>query len=498
MGLGSEAARARARGGIDLWSWSAWVTLCIISYPAVVIALISPPAGLVGGAAAAAFLAAMTGLGYAGRRDLASWRRAVPLSLAGGGATGLAAFAMGGSTAAVSVGAGAAVAGEMVFVWHFVPAMVRDAEAGEARLRSGLQLLPRRGLEASGLRPTLALALLVGFVVLGLGAVWTRGEEWAPSPGGWCVALALLSLGLMFAERMRLFQRSAREGNLLIPVGAFGGWLRAGVLVLAVAALVASALPKKTASETARARWTGTAAVQAPGGLGGGEGAGEGRSESMQAAASAVVARVMSRRVLPLLLLLLLLLAAVVLVWAFANSRPARWLLAVIAAGLARLARAWARLAAAVRRWLFRTPPRPAEAERREEAEAADPFLDVFEDPELLRRLSPREVVIRTYHLLLNFAEVLGRGRAVGQTPFDYAHMLGRAAPGAKAAVYAMTWAYSGAMYAQEDTPLPELGQIEKAWRQAAAALRGEMTPEDFDLRRRAYLAARRLGQQRA
>jgi len=136
---------------------------------------------------------------------------------------------------------------------------------------------------------------------------------------------------------------------------------------------------------------------------------------------------------------------------------------------------------------------RPKAEVEQGEATPQDPLADVFEDAEGLSGLSPREVVIRTYHLLLNFAEMLGHGRPAGQTAFEYARRLGRTAPQAEEPMRALTWAYSGAMYGGEQVEMPAAGAVQAAWQRVSQALAAGLTPEELDLRRRAYAATRKL-----
>jgi hypothetical protein len=157
------------------------------------------------------------------------------------------------------------------------------------------------------------------------------------------------------------------------------------------------------------------------------------------------------------------------------------------------VAQAWRRLIAALARLLAGKPkPEDAAAALRPEA-MPDPLFDLFDYPELARGLAPREVLIRTYHLLLNYAEMLGHGRRTGQTPFEYAREVEVEKPQARDGLRALTWGYAGAMYGSAGAALPDPNAVRLAWQQASAALRAELSPEDFELRRRAYLATRQL-----
>jgi len=88
---------------------------------------------------------------------------------------------------------------------------------------------------------------------------------------------------------------------------------------------------------------------------------------------------------------------------------------------------------------------------------------------------------------------MMGHGRGVGETPFEYAESLDRAVPQASEDVRTLTWGYAAAMYAGGAVALPGAEAVKLAWRRVADALKGGLSPEDFDLRRRAYLAARQL-----
>jgi hypothetical protein len=93
----------------------------------------------------------------------------------------------------------------------------------------------------------------------------------------------------------------------------------------------------------------------------------------------------------------------------------------------------------------------------------------------------------------LSFAEMMGHGRRVGTTPFEYAHQLQRAAPKASDSVASLTWAYAGAMYGGEHFSPPQASAVRESWQEISAALTADVSAEDVALRRRAYLAARHL-----
>lgn len=491
MASASDAIRPRARMRLELWSWTSWLLLGIISYPAVVLARLSPWAGLVGGALAGGFLVARAGLGYYSRRDLDYWSRALLIAAGAAGLAGLAAATIDqGEAAAIGLVVGLTFS-EMVFAWYFLPAIVRDAEAAEQSADRHFQLLPWVGRGGALVRPSLGLALLLGFLALGVGAIWQRAETWAPHPGPWFVGVALLALGLMFVERMGSFERSAREGNLEMPAGSFGRWIAAAAAMLLIASLLGAVGPRRTAQEVERDRPAGSAWVEAPTGIG----------RSVESAASAVSSVAKDafatasgdRRQLMISLLLLLLLLLLISIYVLSRTRAGRWLMAAIGAALARVAKAWHRLAAVVKR-LFSRRPKPEEAAAAFRPETMpDPLFDVFDYPELAGGLSPRELLIRTYHLLLNYAEMLGHGRRTGQTPFEYAREVETEVPRTRDGLRALTWGYAGAMYGGVGAALPDPNAVRLAWRQTAEALKSEMSPEDFELRRRAYLAARQL-----
>jgi hypothetical protein len=492
----SEVARSRERLRIELWVWTSCLVASIVSYPAIVVARTTPSAGLLAIAVASIFLIARATLGYAARRELDRWTAGLLASLLSAAAVAIVAHLADGYPAPAAALSGTLIGSAIMFIWGFVPAIVRDAETTEVAPRTRVASARRRARRASPPRPALGLALLIGFVMLGLAAVWHRGEAWAPDPAGWLVALVLATLGLMFVERMSFSERSAREGNLVLPLGSFMRWVSTGLVLLVLAGLLALAAPWRPARDRQTARWVGGAAGART------SGSFVDRPETGQspAGAAADMARQVAvavgatpRGTLALLLLLLLLLAALIVIWGFSRTRAARWLLAAAAAVLSRFVRAWRFWLRLIRRWFTRAREQVAPTEAPEPVVEADPLLDVFDDPDMLSGLSPREVVIRTYHLLLNVAEMLGHGRPLGQTPFEYARALDSALPAARDPLRVLTWGYAGAMYADETASVLPPTAVRQAWLQVAAALKGDMTPEDLELRRLAYLAARRL-----
>jgi len=489
--MASSDQSLRQRFRIELWSWSTWLVLCVISYPAAVLIGIAPRAGLLSGLIAGAFLLLAASRGYAGRKEMEAWSWPVFSALAAGVAASALAFGADGASAAAAFVCGLAVAAEIVFIWHFIPWLVHDAEAAEAPPAVSFQLLPLRARSQAPFRAALGLVVFLGLLVLGLGAYWARGEKQVPNPTGWLIALAFLSLALMFVERMSFIARSARDGNLVMPRGCYRKWITAGLLLLAVAAALAAAAPWKPRSEVAGGK-TGSASVEAPAPT---PLSATGLRETAAAALGALRASIAAVHplVLALWLLVLILLIAFVLLWGFRRSGAARWLLLLMGWGLSLAARAWRRLLTLLRRLLSSLGPRPAAGTRILREEPADPFFDPFEHPEMLAALSPREVVIRTYHLLLNFADMLGKGRSTGQTPFEYAHFLQQAAPQAAESLKALTWAYAGAMYGGSRAILPEPSAVHQAWQHISKALTAETSPEDLALRRRTYLATRLL-----
>ncbi len=211
MPSASEQHPTRHRLRIELWSWSAWLVLAIISYPVVLLIWVTPRAGLLAGLLAGLAVVYTATLGYSGRRGLDRWLLPTIISLAAATLVGLvAAVADRGSASLVSL-AVLVLAAELTFIWHFLPWLAHDAEQVDVPHALSLHSRASGTLSRSPVRPALTLVLLLGLLVLGVGAAWSRGEARVPPPTAWIVVIAVLTLALMFVERLAFFERSSRH-----------------------------------------------------------------------------------------------------------------------------------------------------------------------------------------------------------------------------------------------------------------------------------------------
>jgi hypothetical protein len=460
---------------------------------------LAPTAGVVAGLVAGVLLVFIASAGQARRTDVERSHAPLYLGPLAAAAVGTLAAVADRVAASTAVFCASVAIAEVILIWHFLPWLVRDAEGAGSAGGESVRVLGSRAPGPVAVRAALGLLVVLAFLMFGLGAAWARGAQQIPSPVPWLVVSVFLALGLMFAERVGSLQRSARQGNLAMPVGCHWKWTAAAVALLALAAALASVTPWKPRSERSDSARAGDASVntspQSP----------IGRPEVRETAASgrshmarigaAIASR--PRGILALWLLLILLLAALILIWAFRRSRAARRVVRAVARIVAWVVRALAWARACLRRLLDRRSKEAGEDEPTADEARSGPLFDPFEDLEVLSSLSPREVIIQTYHLALDFADMLGAGRHPGQTPFEYAQVLARAAPAARESVTTLTWAYAGAMYGGGIAAVPDPSSIRDTWQRIRAALTAGMPPHDLALRRRAYLAARALDRSR-
>ncbi len=480
-------APARHRLRLELWSWSSWLVLAIVSYPALLLIRFSPVAGLLAGVSTGLLVAFSASRGYSARAGI-DQRRAAALVAAAGIAVGAVALTFDHASPQSALLAGAIASTLASFAWVFLPWLVHDADSVDTAATSVHPPTPAHTGQPAP-RAALGIVLMLALLALGLGAAWSRGEARAPSPAGWIAVVGLLCLAFMFVERLAFFERASREGNLLMAPGSYRGWLGAATLVALISAALASMVPwtrAKEAQEPSRAGSAPAASAMQSAGQRLGESA-ERLSQAARDAASqaAAGASATSAALSALALLLLLLLLALALVWAAKRMGLIRWLTDSAKALAALMVRVW-------RRFVGIMGSAPASASAPGQAgPSADPLLDIFAQPDLLAGLSAREIVIRTYHLLLNSADMLGHGRRRSQTPFEYALALAQSAPDAAESVRALTWAYSGAMYGGESATWPDPSSIRDSWQRVSSALTAGMTEEELALRKSAYLAER-------
>jgi hypothetical protein len=483
----SDTQPARHRLCLELWSWSAWLVLGVISYPAVLLIWIAPRAGLLSGLIAGLLVVYAATLGYSRRRDLERWFLPTLMSAFAAVVVGAIAFALDKVAPRTAVLCGLILGAETVFIWHFLPWLVHDADSPEAAPASIFQPFsaPTRG--RAPVRASLSVVLLLALLALGLGAVWSRAETRIPGPAAWVIALGVLALAFMFVERLVYLERSAREGNLLMVAGSYRRWLATALLTLALIGGLVAIVPLLQAKARREAERAGTRMSDTPASAFGRRlnSAADRALGAMSQAGAAP--KSLPRGLFPLLLLLLLLLLALLFIYLLRRTHAVRRLLRAVAWLTSLSMRAWNRIRAWAER--FKRPRQTTSAA----APPPDPLLNIFEDPRGLEGLSAREVIIRTYHLLLNFAEMLGQGRRQGQTPFEYARSLSPAAPEASESLLALTWAYSAVMYGGAAVSLPDISAVHHSWQRVSSALTANLTIEELDLRRRAYLAARQL-----
>lgn len=485
MGSTSErqVGAERLRAGYHVWALA--VLLCPLSYVSLVLLGYWPATGLIATILVTLFVLTFALTTRDGRTEAKIWQGAL-LAVAAGSVVGSLARSYEGADPVSATFAGLAAGGQLAlfcifYTWITAELAGVEMEAGD------ISPTPRRAVKSS--RAALGLLLFLSFLLYGLGAAWSRGEARAPNPALWMAVQLVLTLGVMVLERLGFFERSAREGNLAFTASAHRTWIAGAVVVALVASALAVMGPRREPTPKGESR-PGNISTE---GAGGESGSFPMEQQLRDAGAAVSVAaagmRSAPRSVAVLWLLLLLLLVALIVVWGFQRSRAARWLLWAVSAVLTWVMRQWQRLRAALAR--LRRVHLLDKQERTEEAPwVRDPLVDIFEHPELLETLSAREVLIRTYHLLLNYGEMLGLGRGREQTPLEYSRSLGLEGSAGEA-LGELTWGYAGAMYGGAGTSLPEREAVRSAWGQVAAALRGRYPAEEVARRRAAYAAAR-------
>jgi hypothetical protein len=464
--------------------WTLGLVACPVSYLSLVLVRLSPLSGALAAVGVALFLGVVARSAQGYRRRLSWWEA----SLAGLVMALLAwtlALGWGESEPSVAAFLAIATAAQVGFIWLFLPWLSCDLAGVEYEIWSGQQMAPRAVASA---RSSLSFLIFTSFVLFGLGALWSRGEIWVPSPAPWVMALALLVAGAMLQERLAYFARSAREGNLTLPRQAPGHWIALAAAALLLAGLLAACGPYRHAPPVPGQR-TGSAQAEAP--MAPPPSLVRLEQQLEEAAVSLAQGvnslRQLPRTSIPLLLLLLLLLIATVLVWLFSRSRAARWLLWAVGWLIARTVAVWRWLRDLVLRIV--TPAAiPIEELAPEPEWVRDPLFDIFAHPDVLAGLSPREVILRTYHLLLNVAAMLGFGRRPCETPLEYARTLQVGEGAARVALQDLTWGYAAVMYGGAGLPLPSPETVREAWSQVATALVAQVSEEEVAARREAYL----------
>ena len=472
-----ERRAARSREGR---LWAAALVVCPLSYLAVALVRYSPAPGLLSACFVSAALIEVT---VESRprdrlRSVQAWAAGL------GAAAAVIAAALWWGTLAVDVAALFALAllSQIGAAWALLPWLARDLTGGEAERSSSS--LSSSGLGEEGARAALAFLLFLSLLVFGAGALWSRGEQWAPSPTGWALSLVAVTCGAMLREQLGSLERSARHGNLAVSEHTYRWWLVTAVGALVLAALLAAVLPWRTSRPQPATR-TGTRtreqpAQSLPPRL-------ERPAESLAAAAARAAVAGLPRPVAGIWLLALLLALLLATGWLLKRSRAARRILLVFAWLLDRAVRAWRRLRASLRR--VGTPAAAGQAGQAPlPAWARDPFFDVLAHPEVLPLLTQREVILRTYHLFLTLAEALGQDRRVHQTPLEYAGSLEPSVTGAKEALRELTRDYLPAMYGGETVELPALSSLQATWRALAEALVRPFSPEEVALRKQLYV----------
>jgi hypothetical protein len=146
------------------------------------------------------------------------------------------------------------------------------------------------------------------------------------------------------------------------------------------------------------------------------------------------------------------------------------------------LQRAWRKILAIVKRFFpAGQSVLPAAVEEKAEImpDENSRLLDVFEHPEMLEKLSPAQIIISTFYLLLEYALQKGWLRKADRPPFELQRMLIERAGLDSADLSCLTWAYAQAAYSQTAPAGDKLTEVRQAWVRLKALLQSEPNPEE-------------------
>ena len=144
------------------------------------------------------------------------------------------------------------------------------------------------------------------------------------------------------------------------------------------------------------------------------------------------------------------------------------------------LQRAWRKILALINR-LFSGKSSILSAAIEEKAEIMPDeksrFLDVFEHPEMLEQLSPAQIIISTFYLLLEYALQRGWLRKAERPPFELQRMIIERAGLDLVDLSCLTWAYAQAAYSQTIPAGDKLTEVRQAWMRLKPLLQNEPNP---------------------
>ena len=106
-------------------------------------------------------------------------------------------------------------------------------------------------------------------------------------------------------------------------------------------------------------------------------------------------------------------------------------------------------------------------------------LLDVFEHPEMLEKLSPAQIIISTFYLLLEYALQRGWLRKADRPPFELQRMIIERAGLDLVDLSCLTWAYAQAAYSQTTPAGDKLTEVRQAWVRLKPLLQSEPNPDE-------------------